>query len=939
MKLFKKLAILSLALLTTLSLGIVSACGGDISSSSSESNSSEQTSSSSAEESSTTENSSSQESSSEENSSSSTEEDTESAFVYRVKVQNATGYGFKGVTVKLYNGDTEVASATTSASGYATFGRSDIIELKNYMVRLSDVPKGYETVNADEDYITGDWIGWEGVMQIHPTGVIKEKAPIGTSYKLGDVMYDFTVTTSDGDKFTLSEVLKEKEMVLLNFWATWCTPCKREFPAMNNAYISYQDQVEVLAISTSDAMRAVETFKSSNGLQFKMTSNADSGENLDAMFSKIGIPLSVIVDRYGVITYYHEGSMEKATDFTSRFDKFLGMNYEPTIIIGSGEDNEGGGSGEESTNQIKPTVDAPALNDIKQAFAQGSNDFTFTWDNEDEYAWPWLIENEQIYSPVANMNLNDNYSTLKATFMAGPGDAIFFDYMVHTEEAADILYVLIDGVPIQRLSGTNNTATWTENFSAYVFKEDYDEEGEHEIVFLYIKDGSDSIDGESVRLKNLRLVQDADASTLNANVFRHAANIINEDENATSLYKYYATPVYNEADGYYHVGTKDGPLLLANLILSSRWSDTSIWLLAYNNFIIVDGINFFNELENHAWGASQPVPGRSLTYGYTPVTEELKELLIIATRSKYVGQSGYKNWTGAWHENEWLETCAYFDNYGSAAPIEDPMKTITFFAAEQVYEGVNTAKVLFAMTPRGFKYKFIPEKSGVYNIYSNVEFGSQIDPVCFYFRETTTEFEYYDNRLHSVEGDDNFNFYAYMEAGKTYYFAMTTFGDQVAEYDFTIKLHGDTYSYMENCATMESYNEITNETFLLDGIQYAYSDPEKGGDGYYHVVDENGNLGSIIYVDMLRPTMFFRNNSLYDTAMDALNYSEEKRAFYVDGVDYSETIAIYGYLADVKGFTPLNQELMDILKKITAKYDGIADSWQMLCYYEVTLGK
>ena len=53
---------------------------------------------------------------------------------------------------------------------------------------------------------------------------------------LGKPFPDFTVTDSKGKTFTLSEALKDHEAVLINFWATWCDPCKNEFPMLNKVY-------------------------------------------------------------------------------------------------------------------------------------------------------------------------------------------------------------------------------------------------------------------------------------------------------------------------------------------------------------------------------------------------------------------------------------------------------------------------------------------------------------------------------------------------------------------------------------------------------------------------------------------------------------------------------------------------------------------------------
>lgn len=934
MKLMKKLAILCLSLLTT--AGMATACSFNIqveAPTSSEDSVSASTSD--------TDKDSASSSEKEEDK----EEDVTPQFVYRVKVQNATGYGFRGLTVRLKNGAETVAEKTTSSSGYATFGKSDILALGSYDIEVDGLPTGYKFTETTTKPQTIAKEGFEAFIQIEPIelGPIMEATPIGTVYSLGDVMYDFTVKTSDNTTFTLSEVLKEKDMVLINFWATWCGPCKSEFPAMNAAYEQTKDDVAVLAISTTDTMSAVKDFKASNGILFDMTSNSDSGANVAGMFNTSAIPVSIMVDRYGVITYYHTGSMTAATDFTSRFNKFIGDGYQPTVIVGSGEEENEGGEGENNI-LIKPTMQAPDLAEIKNALG-GSDDFTYEWDTQDEYSWPWLVDGNWVKAAV---NVDGNYSTLITKLTAQGGNTFSFDYNVTTEAGCDILYVLIDGVPIYQLSGKDSGTC------SYVFRNF--EAGEHTIHFLYLKDGNASIEGESVKIQNLRLEDSAENAQ--GAPFHHAANVVNVDkdgnlidESKNSYYQYYETVVLNEEDGYYHVGTENGPILFANLMLGSRWSESSIWLLAYYDYIISEGYNFHADIEDFAWEANQPIPDCSLTYGYTPVTQALRELLEHATRSAAIKEYGYKYWTGDYHENEWLEMCVFWNHYTQKDALEDPMKTITFHAAEEVYAGTkdapvkNTANVLFAMTPRGFKYKFIPETSGVYNVYSTGE----LDTTCFLMssdRELLGDYTDVIGANHS-----NFNFHYYFEAGETYYLLLTTYLDQTCSYDFYIDYVGDTYTYLENMSVGPySYNEISGELYLPDAKAYEYDEME---DSYY-VLNKNGERVGKIYVDMLKGTVQFPRNSLYQTAIQALEYDKTKRAFYIDntnngeddGVDYSEYLADVGYATMSNsgmyyGYATLNKELFEAICAITrsVKYDGITDTWQLLCYYVLTLGE
>ena len=933
MKRLRKLLLLCSTLILCCTLCFAIACEGDDSSSPN-----------SPVEGSTPDSTSPDESSSspDEESSSPDDEEETAAYMYRVVVETVGGYGLRDVSVGLYDGETLVAEKKTTSAGFATFKEEDIATAGEYTIVLDDLPAGYALADDSVDYKTETEIKTKTNIALMPQGVIKEAVPSGKSYRLGDVMYDFTVTTSDDQTFTLSEVLKEKKAVLLNFWATWCNPCKMEFPVMNSAYYEYRNDVSILAMSTTDTMAAVAQFKTTSGLTFDMT---ERGESLTTLFNTSAIPTSVLIDRYGVISFYHSGSMTSKRDFTDLFDKFIADDYQPTILSDGSSINPDGDDSQED-NMVLPDIADPDTADVEAALG-ASSAFSAEWDTQDAYSWPWLISenNDYIYSPN---KFAYSYSTLKINFEVTAPTALTFEYLISSEEKADILYVLIDGTIIHQLSGIESD--WKTCYADVFDEDDY---GSHQLILIYMKDDSLSAGDDMAKVRNLKFtsVEELDSPNVDANIFRYAATKLNEDANATTQYKTYITPVYNEDDGYYHVNEKDGAILFANMMFPSLWNSTSVWILAYEGYCVADGNNLIEPIEAHSWVASNNMTNN----GYTPVTRDLRRLLELVVKNVEIGQL----WDGENHANEWLEVCVYYQHYGQTPEMADPTETISFHAAKPLQEGSNMVNIPFAMKPRGFKYSFTPTKSGVYNVYST---GS-IDTACFLVDEDQETFlGSYDEQIGVLVdstdehgnpikiADTNFKFYYYFEADRTYYMLMTTYLDMTATYEVKIDYMGETYSYFTNAATGPySANLTTFELYIPDAIDYYYSDPAQGGDGYYHEKES----GNIIYLDCNRVTAFFPYNSLKDICEKALEldddfnfvYQPEDRAFYIGGVDY--TPAMYTVCNNasnnegaLRGFIAVDQEIFELLNTITRsnKYEGIQDSWLMLCYYYKNLG-
>ena len=133
---------------------------------------------------------------------------------------------------------------------------------------------------------------------------------------------DLSIQTIDGGTFSLSESLKTHDLVLINFWATWCPPCRMEFPFLQEAWEKYADRVDVIAMSIekTDTLKVLKNFAKENGLTFNI--GRDENNLLDKMRGD-AIPTTLIVNRDGKVVYVEVGAMTSVKDFTDLFDSLL----------------------------------------------------------------------------------------------------------------------------------------------------------------------------------------------------------------------------------------------------------------------------------------------------------------------------------------------------------------------------------------------------------------------------------------------------------------------------------------------------------------------------------------------------------------------------------------------------------------------------------------
>jgi cytochrome c biogenesis protein CcmG/thiol:disulfide interchange protein DsbE len=130
-----------------------------------------------------------------------------------------------------------------------------------------------------------------------------------TGPRVGDVAPDFSLPATDGTTVRLSDL--RGSPVLLNFWATWCSPCRKELPVLQAAYQPDTDDLVVLGINMRESPDKVATFAADLDLELPLLLDQE-GQVSDA-YQVRGLPLSLFVDRDGLIVARHVGPLDQVT--------------------------------------------------------------------------------------------------------------------------------------------------------------------------------------------------------------------------------------------------------------------------------------------------------------------------------------------------------------------------------------------------------------------------------------------------------------------------------------------------------------------------------------------------------------------------------------------------------------------------------------------------
>lgn len=392
-----------------------------------------------------------------------------------------------------------------------------------------------------------------------------------TSADAGGLVFN----TTDGSEIRVSDVLKERRMILVQFFTTSGRAGRLSFPALKDSYENWKDLAEVIAVSVDeqDSREAVDQFARETGLSFPMV----AGNEAPAM-DGLGLTDSLtaaVIDRSGQIALYLSDVQTDVSAYDRIFEYFCSDDYtlgEAMYTLPPARVSLAGPADETLTGLLTkdPRIRVTSL--------------------AGNYVWPFQQQgNAGVIS--SNGGISNSVCGLSA-FVDAPQDSVFsYRFRVSSERLYDALVVSVDGEEARVYSGDTAWQNDALPLSA----------GEHEISFLYQKNESADEGLDLVLLSGFSLKEGGDAQQALESLPHYPAGeqtemtLINEDaqrvwvEDPSGILQTIFGP------GPMHIYVLESPQADINLTLNERENPWTVCLTVGNAMEIQDILPFSTE--------------------------------------------------------------------------------------------------------------------------------------------------------------------------------------------------------------------------------------------------------------------------------------------------------------------------------------------------------
>ena len=121
--------------------------------------------------------------------------------------------------------------------------------------------------------------------------------------EIGKAASTFSLTSVNGGN---KMAIEKGKVTIVDFWATWCEPCKKSFPKYQELYVKYKASgLEILAISVDDEKKEIPDFIKTYGAKFPV--GWDEGHTVADCYKPPNMPSAYVIDKNGVVKFVHNG--------------------------------------------------------------------------------------------------------------------------------------------------------------------------------------------------------------------------------------------------------------------------------------------------------------------------------------------------------------------------------------------------------------------------------------------------------------------------------------------------------------------------------------------------------------------------------------------------------------------------------------------------------
>lgn len=247
------------------------------------------------------------------------------AYQFRLTRANGDLLTAAGVEYEIFDEAGQSVGTGSFRSGTA----SAMLIPQTYTLKITKLPEGYTArtegyLSNFEHYTTSGSVLCNVPLS---ASLLQTPATEETRYGLGSVMHDFTLTDVMTDQtLTLSELLREKKGVVLNFWYVDCMYCGMEFPELEAIHKRYGSEIAIISVNASarlceigsmsaaDSTRKIKNFVQNNGYTFHFAEDSAHGAAVSWKFGVRATPVTYFIDCEGVVCAVVDGYISSGNE-------------------------------------------------------------------------------------------------------------------------------------------------------------------------------------------------------------------------------------------------------------------------------------------------------------------------------------------------------------------------------------------------------------------------------------------------------------------------------------------------------------------------------------------------------------------------------------------------------------------------------------------------